>query len=273
MIDETFTKIEDIILKLCEYHKVVPLFAFRNGSKAYGYDNVNSDDDILFVYYRNPLEYFSIKEVDNEIKHPEMDIKGWDIRKFIGILAKNGWNAYEALHNKFWVGPFGEDELLKTLTSIAHKNLDEKKITNTMLCCALKDRIKYLNSQDKAKKIKACLSFARMVLSARYIFYTKQYPPVNFETLVGTLDVNLENSADFEVPYDIIAFLKFAMYTRKSMNYERIDYKYMDTIMEVLFKAHQTLMKNNDALQDTSKMGYVSKYEKLLKEFFQSRLK
>lgn len=273
MTTETSTKIIDIILNLCDCHKVIPLFAFRNGSKAYGYDNANSDDDILFVYYRNPLNYLSIKEVDNEIKHPEMDIKGWDIRKFIGILAKNGWNAYEALHNKFWTAPFGADEFLKTLTSIAHRNLDEKKITNTMLCCALRDRTKYLTNQDKAKKVKACLSFARMVLSARYLFFTKEYPPVNFESLVGTLEANLENKADFEIPYDMIAFLKFVMYTRKSMSLENIDFKYMDMMMEVLFDAHQALMKENDNLGDTSKMGYVSKYEKLLKEFFQSQLK
>lgn len=269
----TFVETTYIVKDLCEQHKVIPLFAFRNGSKAYGYDNANSDDDILFVYYRQPLDYFSLKEVDNEIKHPELDIKGWDLRKFITILAKNGWNVYESLHNKHWTASETADKLLYSLSSIADKNIDEKKITNTMLCCALRDRNKYLTTQDKAKKIKYCLSFARMILSARYIFYKKQYPPINFETLVGTLEMNLEESADFEVPYDIIAFLKFLLYTRKSMNYERIDYEYMNIIMEVLFEAHQKLMKNNDALQDTSKMGYVSKYEKLLKEFFQSRLK
>ena len=57
------------------------------------------------------------------------------------------------------------------------------------------------------------------------------------------------------------------------MNLENSDLKYMDMIMEVLFVAHQKLMKLNDNLGDTSKMGYVSKYEKLLKEFFQSQLK
>ena len=269
----TFVETIDIVKNLCEQHKVIPLFAFRNGSKAYGYDNANSDDDILFVYYRQPLDYFSLKEIDNEIKHPELDIKGWDLRKFIAILAKNGWNVYEALHNNHWTASETADKLLYSLSSIADKNFDEKKMANTMLCCALRDRTKYLTVQDEAKKLKYCLSFARMLLSARYIFYTKQYPSINFETLVGTLEVNLEESADFEIPYDIIAFLKFAMYTRKSMNYERIDYKYMDTIMEVLFVGHQKLMKQNDNLGDTSKMGYVSKYEKLLKEFFQSQLK
>ncbi len=269
----TFVEAIDIVKNLCEQHKVIPLFAFRNGSKAYGYDNANSDDDILFVYYRQPLDYFSLNEVDNEFKHPDMDIKGWDIRKFIAILAKNGWNTYEALHNESWTASEAADKLLSSLVSIAHKNLDVKKITNTMLCCALRDRTKYLTNQDKAKKVKACLSFARMNLSARYLFFVKEYPPVNFETLVGTLEVNLENNSDFEIPYDIIAFLKFLMYTRKSMNLENIDLKHMDMVMEVLFVAHQKLMKINDILGDTSKMGYVSKYEKLLKEFFQSQLK
>ena len=269
----TFVETIDIVKNLCEQHKVIPLFAFRNGSKAYGYDNANSDDDILFVYYRQPLDYFSLNEVDNEFKHPDMDIKGWDIRKFIAILAKNGWNAYEALHNESWTASETANRLLTSLVSAAYKNLDEKKVTNTMLCCALRDRTKYLTNQDKTKKVKACLSFARMILSARYLFFTKKYPPVNFETLVGTLEVNLENKSDFEIPYDIIAFLKFLMYTRKSMSLENIDLKYMDMMMEILFVGHQEIMKQNDNLGDTSKMGYISKYEKLLKEFFQSQLK
>lgn len=263
----------DTIRTTCEANRLIPLFAFLNGSKAYRYDNSISDNDILFVYHHPSEEYFSLNEPVNQINIEGTSIKGWDLRKFIKILAKNGWNAYECLHNEYWTASDTAFNLLISLQKIADRNLDKKKLVNTMLCCALTEKERYFKATESSKKLKSFLSFARMFLSARFLFFTNSYPSTIFEELVETLKKNIEQLSDYKVPYDIIGFLKFALYTRKSMNDSNFDYIRMDILMNDLITMANNLKNINDLSEDTYQMGYKSKFNKLLKEFLQSQLK
>ena len=173
--------------KLCEEKGVEPLFLFFTGSRAYGYNKESSDYDVLFVFKRPLKDYFSIIAPADEIRLSDVDIKGWDIKKFCQILSKSGWNAFEALHCETYV--FGDHrDTLEELESVVMGSdlYDAKRIAKTMISCSMRDLKKHDEEEDDMnRKMKYFLSFTRMILSAKYcINNSKDYCPIKFDELV-----------------------------------------------------------------------------------------
>ena len=70
--------------KIEEDNNVTILYACESGSRAWGFDNVESDYDVRFIFKRNDLkEYLSISNQDDviELMDGDLDMVGWDIKK------------------------------------------------------------------------------------------------------------------------------------------------------------------------------------------------
>jgi uncharacterized protein len=76
------------------------LFASESGSRAWGFESVNSDWDVRFIYKHPPAWYFSIGERRDvtEImdKVNNIDYVGWELRKALRLMRKSnpelfGW--------------------------------------------------------------------------------------------------------------------------------------------------------------------------------------
>jgi len=80
------------------------LYACESGSRAWGFDNSDSDYDVRFVY-ASPLNcYLSIdsdhrKDTIEEDKENIIDIVGWDIKKALGLLRKSNPQLIEWLNS------------------------------------------------------------------------------------------------------------------------------------------------------------------------------
>ena len=172
------------VTELCDKHGVEPMYVFFTGSRAYGYHKEDSDFDILFVFKRPVADYFRVHPLPDEIKVADKDVKGWDLRKFCSILCKSGWNAFEALHCRVAFPFVGHAMSFNHLKHLARSGdfYEPMKVAKTMVGCSARDLAKY-DTAEGNKKLKYFLSYARMVMSARYCVLHTTYPPVNFLTL------------------------------------------------------------------------------------------
>lgn len=178
------TEIISEVQELCREKSVELLYIFFTGSRAYGYNKEDSDYDTLFVFKRPIADYLRVHPLPDEIKVEGKDIKGWDIRKFCGILSKSGWNAHEALHVRESYYLNGHDKSFVQLRWLARHGdfYEPMKVAKTMVGCSARDLAKYEKAEGN-KKLKYFLSYARMVMSAMYCVTHTTYPPVDFRTL------------------------------------------------------------------------------------------
>ena len=180
------TEIISEVQELCREKGVELLYIFFTGSRAYGYNKEDSDYDTLFVFKRPLADYLRVHPLPDEIKVEGKDVKGWDIRKFCGILSKSGWNAYEALHVRECYALNGHANV-KSFNHLRHLArhgdfYEPMKVAKTMVGCSARDLAKYEQAEGN-KKLKYFLSYARMVMSAMYCVTHTTYPPVDFKTL------------------------------------------------------------------------------------------
>jgi predicted nucleotidyltransferase len=270
----TMLEIAEIVKNTCLAHGVKPLFAFKTGSKAYGTDNEKSDTDVTFVFYRNPIDYFSISTVKDEIKLPDADVKGWDIRKFLGIISKGGWNTFEMIHAPYWSATESADRLLWNIRKAAGDNFPDVTIPTTFLHCS-ETALKRLDrdGNDAATLIKEFISYARLTYSALYIQEYGKYPPLNLAALVNNVTIYLGDEG-VSHPNVLSAFILFAMGLRKDMLEDRVDFSLFSEQLAALQMLNAKLLDNFKGKNDKEiKENLSLDCEKILQNFFSNFLK
>lgn len=270
----TMFEIAEIVKDTCLTHKVKPLFAFKTGSKAYGTDNEKSDTDVTFVFYRNPIDYFSITTVKDEIKLPNVDIKGWDIRKFLSIISKGGWNTYEMLNAPYWTATEGSDRLLWDIRKATTVNFPYVTIPTTLLHCS-ETALKRLgrDGNDTATIIKEFISYARLTYSALYIQEFGKYPPLNLSTLVKDVTIYLGDEG-VSHPNALSAYILFMMGLRKDRLEDKVDFSLFSEQLIALQSLNTKLLDNFKGKKDAIiKENLSLNCEKILQNFFSNFLK
>ena len=93
-------EIMDVICDIGDRNNVRILYACESGSRAYGFESPDSDYDVRFVYIRPVSEYLSLHQPHDVIEarpSDELDVVGWDIRKFLTLMRKSNPSAFEWL--------------------------------------------------------------------------------------------------------------------------------------------------------------------------------
>jgi hypothetical protein len=93
MIDSSIQKqIKSELSAIEQGEDVTILYACESGSRAWGFESVDSDYDVRFIYLRNTEWYLTIEPGRDVIERPisdELDISGWDLPKALGLLKKS----------------------------------------------------------------------------------------------------------------------------------------------------------------------------------------
>lgn len=95
-------RIQDELAKIEQTFDVHVLYACESGSRAWGFESVDSDWDVRFVYMHRPAWYLSIDRLRDVIECPideGLDISGWDLRKALGLFRKSNPPILEWLHS------------------------------------------------------------------------------------------------------------------------------------------------------------------------------
>ena len=84
-----------------QYHVKV-LLAVESGSRAWGFESLNSDWDVRFIYVHRPEWYFRIEDQRDVIEHmydDDVDLAGWELRKALGLLRRCNPSLLEWIHS------------------------------------------------------------------------------------------------------------------------------------------------------------------------------
>jgi len=90
----------DKLKSLERENDITILYACESGSRAWGFDNVESDYDVRFIYKRNNLrEYLTLSDKSDVIEYSgdNIDIVGWDIKKALKLHYSGNPNLREWL--------------------------------------------------------------------------------------------------------------------------------------------------------------------------------
>ena len=92
---------DNIIKRLGEIenkNNITILYACESGSRAWGFDNAESDWDVRFIYKRNDLnDYLTLSEIPDVIEYmgENLDFVGWDIKKALNLHYTSNLNLRE----------------------------------------------------------------------------------------------------------------------------------------------------------------------------------
>lgn len=175
---------KEIINKLKEIEKkehVKIIYAIESGSRAWGFESVDSDYDVRFIYVREKEDYLCLDEKSDVIELPideVFDISGWDIKKALKLLYKSNPSLLE-----WFASPivYKETREASYIREVIPFYFSSKK-----LYCHYKRMAKtHLKYVDKEQiPVKKYLYIVRCILSSHYIVDYKKQPPIEIDKLI-----------------------------------------------------------------------------------------
>lgn len=175
---------QEIINKLKEIEKrehVKIIYAIESGSRAWGFESIDSDYDVRFIYMRKKEDYLCLDEKSDVIELPidkVFDISGWDIKKALKLLYKSNPSLLEWFASPIVYKEAKEASYIREVIPLyfSQKKLYHhyQKMTKTLL--------KYMNKEKVP--VKKYLYIFRCILSSQYIIHNKKQSPIEIERLI-----------------------------------------------------------------------------------------
>jgi len=178
--------IEIVKKKLLEIEKereVNILYAVESGSRAWGFESLNSDYDIRFIYAHNKNWYLNILPKKDVIEYPiidEFDYSGWDLRKTMFLLNKSNPVLFEWLRSPIIY--YKNNNFYNIIERISKEYFSPVSSIYHYLHMANGNYRRYL--QANIVKVKKYFYVLRPILACIWIENYKESPPVEFEKLL-----------------------------------------------------------------------------------------
>lgn len=162
------------------------LYACESGSRAWGFESVDSDYDVRFLYVHSRDWYLSIQNHRDVIERPiddSLDISGWDLRKALRLFRKSNPPLLE------WLGsPIvyrEEGDTAQKLRGLAKEFYSERACAYHYLHMARGNYRDYL--QDEEVWTKKYLYVLRPLLAIQWLEQGLGLVPTEFQRLVDRL--------------------------------------------------------------------------------------
>jgi predicted nucleotidyltransferase len=186
-----FEEIIKNLYKIEEEENVKIIYAAESGSRAWGFESINSDYDIRFIYIR-PIEwYLSIEDKRDVIEKPitgKLDISGWDIRKALYLLRKFNPPLIEWLQSPtIYIEKY---DLTKKMRSLVEDNYSPTTGIYHYLNIASGNFREYLKSDEV--RIKKYFYVLRPIFACLWIEKFGTAPPMEFQKLLDAQNIEPE---------------------------------------------------------------------------------
>jgi uncharacterized protein len=198
MNDEIISKLNDIEKE----YDVKILYAVESGSRAWGFESVDSDYDVRFIYMHPNDWYISIENKQSfssnkrdviEYMKDELDFSGWDIRKALQLYKKSNPPLYEWLNSPTIYLEKGS--LARELRKLMPQFYSPVSGMYHYLSMAQGNYRNYLKGD--IVRVKKYFYVLRPIFVCMWIEIYKSQPPVEFMKLVEGL--KLENLLKMEI--------------------------------------------------------------------------
>ncbi|WP_302083097.1 DNA polymerase beta superfamily protein [Salinibaculum rarum] len=189
-------------LEVLEADYDIEIIAARNrGSKPRNLASSSSDTDLSVVFRQSPEAYYRVNSERETIDRSfdNIDILGWNIKRFGELLAKSHHSAFEFLqtptpyrHREPFAAEFDQlrDALKMTFNPVALMGHYHESA-----------RSKYERAvRDEPEiNVKPALHVYRALLYRQFVHETHEWPPVNFFAFVKTA------ASSLDVPDKVVA--------------------------------------------------------------------
>lgn len=172
-------------LAACEQTEDVRiLLSIEAGSRSWGLASETSDYDVRFVYVRPKNDYLLLQKMRDTIEwrlDAELDIVGWDVRKFLCLMRASNPSVYE------WLGSvvvYCEDERFRVVRDVAPQCFNPVAHAYHYLEIATKN-VRFLQA-DKAT-LKRYLYTVRALLACKWSILRQEPIPMDFDVLKDAL--------------------------------------------------------------------------------------
>ncbi len=178
--------IQTALKTLEQRSEIKVLYAVESGSRAWGFESVNSDWDVRFIYIHPKDWYLSIddrKDVIEEMLPQELDLSGWELRKALRLFRKSNPPLMEWLQSPLvYTEPYSTAAQLREL---AKEYFDPKACLHHYFHMAEGNYKGYL--QQEMVRTKKYFYVLRPLLACRWIEATGSFPPMEFEKMAEEL--------------------------------------------------------------------------------------
>lgn len=160
------------------------LLAVESGSRAWGFESVNSDWDVRFIYVHEPEWYFKVepqRDVIERMYDDGVDLAGWELRKALALLGRSNPSVFEWLHSPLVY--YLDNEFEARLKGVEKRFFNPVKNMYHYNHIYNKHNERYLK-QEKCE-LKRFLYYLRGILACKWLESNETLPPVRFEGLVN----------------------------------------------------------------------------------------
>ena len=175
--------IQDKLLEIEREHNVKILYAVESGSRAWGFESIDSDYDVRFIYAHHKNWYLNILPKRDVIEYPindELDFSGWDLRKTFFLLNKSNPVLFEWLKSP--VIYYKENYFYNIIEELSKLYFSPIASVYHYLHMANGNNREFL--QGEQVKIKKYFYVLRPIMACMWIEKYKESPPMEFEKLL-----------------------------------------------------------------------------------------
>ncbi len=185
-MNDILDRIKQELHQIEQQENVQIVYACESGSRAWGFESVDSDYDVRFLYVHPTEWYLTIQQKRDVIERPidqNLDISGWDLQKALKLLKKSNPPLLEWLQSPIVYQK--KETALERLQSILPKVYSPTSCMYHYLHMAQKNRREYLKGESVW--IKKYFYVLRPILACQWIEQGRGLVPMKFETLVENL--------------------------------------------------------------------------------------
>ncbi|MFZ4616723.1 MAG: nucleotidyltransferase domain-containing protein [Rectinemataceae bacterium] len=183
-IDPTIERsIQDKLAWIEAKYSVRILYAVESGSRAWGFESVDSDYDVRFIYCHTAQWYVKVFPERDVIELPLQgldDYSGWDIKKALYLLSKSNPVLYEWLRSPIIYKECHSE--MEAFRKVADLYFSPIAAANHYLHMARGNYREFL--QGDTVKVKKYFYVLRPILASLWIIDRNQAPPMEFEQLL-----------------------------------------------------------------------------------------
>ncbi|WP_157976075.1 DNA polymerase beta superfamily protein [Lewinella sp. IMCC34191] len=228
------------LLRAAAHHGVQVLYACESGSRAWGLASPDSDYDVRFVYRHPAPWYLRLQPGKDQIgpimeRHGELDLAGWDIRKFLKHTTASNPNCLEWLNSPIVYHEAGD--FLTPCRALADHYFRPRRTVHHYLGIARGARTAGEKEDGRWNVKKACY-YMRSILAAAYTAAHLRRPPVELEKLIPEV-------TDERVVTDLRAFVD-----RKAGLVERAVAPLPDSLASYFSSLSESLSTRSESLAD-----------------------
>ena len=166
-------------------YDVKVLLAVESGSRAWGFESLNSDWDVRLIYVHKPEWYFRVEDQRDVIEHfyeDDVDLSGWELRKSLLLFRKSNPPLFEWLNSpKIY---YVDEEFAMRIHAVEKEFFNPVKTMYHYNHLYSKFNERFL--QQEGFPMKQFLYYLRGVLACKWIEAKQAMPPVAFKELLDT---------------------------------------------------------------------------------------